>query len=171
MTGLGYLVGTNIVRNQAVHTPIVATTLAAATSTAEVFATQTALPTPTPLPSVNPLADAQILVSDICKSTGTGCPSWSSPTFGTYGPFVIAWVCFHDYASPDSNAQLQMQLFNSTGHQVDVLSESCQGNTTNNGIIPEKLPAGTYTISYGATDGPSWAVMALEDYAPAAQGN
>ena len=166
MVGLGVLVGATIARNQTVHTPIVATTLAAATSTAEINATQTALPTPTALPAVDPLTNTTILTSEFCASTGTGCRAGTTNSFTTSGPFVILYECYHDFASPDANAQLQMQVFDSTGHQVDVLSEPCQGTTSNDAIIAEKQPAGTYTLSIGATTGPSWVITMLEYSSP-----
>jgi hypothetical protein len=168
MAGLGVLIGATIARNQTVHTPIVGTTLAAATATAEINATQTEMPTPTALPAADPLTNTTILTSEFCASTGTGCRAGTTNSFTTSGPFVILYECYHDFASPDANAQLQIQVFDSTGHQVDVLSEPCQGVSSagNDAIIPEKQPAGTYSISIGATTGPSWVITMLEYDSP-----
>jgi hypothetical protein len=161
--GVGFVVGGTVAHNQTAHNPPVATALAAATATSEVIATQTALPTATPLPAVNPLAGASILTSEICASTGTGCNQGTTNSFTTLGPFVILYICYVDHVSQQTNAQLQLQVFNAAGRQVDVLSEACQGTTFSQGIISEKLPAGSYTITVGATTGPSWDIVVLED--------
>lgn len=162
--GLGFLIGdADGHTTKQVHIPPVATrTLPDAPMTTRAVATYSALPTTTLTPPTDPLADAIVLTSQMCASTGTGCQQSTTDSFTTRGSFDVMYVCYHDYPSTANNAQLVMQLFNSAGRQVDVLSEACQGNTSSSGLISESQPAGTYTITVGATTGPSWVIVALQ---------
>jgi hypothetical protein len=97
-----------------------------------------------------------------CISTGTGCTQYTTPQFTSVGPFDILWVCETDQIALTPNESLQMALFNSSGKQVGALGVPCDGVSAHQGLISEKLPAGSYKLTTQATTGPSWFVSVLE---------
>ena len=140
------------------------TGLAVATVTHSARATQTqqAIPTATATPEVNHFAGSMILTTIMCSSSGNGCPQSSSSSFKTLGPFSLLWACSNNYVAPELNATIQIQVFNSTGRQVDVLSGACTGKSSSQGIILENLSPDSYSLTIDQTTGPSWVVFAVE---------
>jgi hypothetical protein len=114
------------------------------------------IPTATPnLVLRSPHVLGVLLVSSVVAG-GPSCSSCTSLTFAANGPFVVIASCNPFGSFGDAPLSYQIQLFNTGGHLLDTVQQSCGNPTTDKAattVIPENLSAGQYQVqlSIGAS--------------------
>lgn len=106
------------------------------------------VPTPTPnLVLRSPHVLATFMLPN--PSTTGPCETCTSLTFAANGPFDMIASCNPFGVFADAVPSYQIQLFNSNGHLLDTIQESCgdpNNDSVSTTVVPESLAAGQYQL-------------------------
>lgn len=107
--------------------------------------------TPSPTPGLAARSPHVLAVYEAGDPSLVGpCETCNSITFAANGPFYMITSCnpFNDFA--DAQPSYDLQLFNSGGHLIDTVQESCgdpNNNVAKTDVVPENQPAGQYKLT------------------------